>query len=133
MPEQARRLVEQDLIDQALAQERGVEQMTGFEVQLVASEPAIQKPMNLAFDERGRVWVTGSSSYPWPAKRDALGQPIAAFTKQWDENPVAFRATSTPPTSAGRNVAFSAMPVTMPGSAMGRTNRRDTTLRPKNW
>jgi putative heme-binding domain-containing protein len=70
----------------------------GFEVQLVASEPAIQKPMNLAFDERGRVWVTGSSSYPWPAKRDALGQPIAAFTKQWDENPVAFRATSTPPT-----------------------------------
>ena len=70
----------------------------GFEVQLVASEPAIQKPMNLAFDERSRVWVTGSSLYPWPAKRDALGQPIAAFAKQWDENPVAFRATSTPPT-----------------------------------
>ena len=60
----------------------------GFELQLVASEPEIQKPMNLAFDERGRVWVTGSSLYPWPAQRDALGQPIASFTKQWDENPV---------------------------------------------
>jgi putative heme-binding domain-containing protein len=70
----------------------------GFEVQLVANEPAIQKPMNLAFDERGRVWVTGSSLYPWPAQRDAIGQPIASFSKQWDENPVAFRATSTPPT-----------------------------------
>jgi hypothetical protein len=74
----------------------------GFEVQLVASEPAIQKPMNLAFDERGRVSVTGSSwRYLFLAgqTRRAFGQPIAAFTKQWDENPVAFRATSTRPTS----------------------------------
>src|SRR5690606_29428506 len=31
----------------------------GFEVQLVAAEPEIQKPMNLAFDSAGRVWVTG--------------------------------------------------------------------------
>ena len=32
----------------------------GFEIQLVASEPEIQKPMNLAFDTRGRLWVTHS-------------------------------------------------------------------------
>src|ERR1700678_1608616 len=31
----------------------------GFEVQLVAAEPDIQKPMNLAFDARGRLWVSG--------------------------------------------------------------------------
>src|SRR4051812_44784129 len=30
----------------------------GFEVQLVASEPDIHKPINLAFDGRGRLWVT---------------------------------------------------------------------------
>lgn len=69
----------------------------GFEVQLVAAEPDIQKPMNIAFDAMGRVWVTGSTLYPWPARRDALGQPIAAFEKNWDDNPVAFRAAAAPP------------------------------------
>jgi putative heme-binding domain-containing protein len=39
----------------------------GFAIQLVASEPDIQKPMNLAFDARGRLWVTHSSEYPFPA------------------------------------------------------------------
>jgi putative membrane-bound dehydrogenase-like protein len=72
----------------------------GFEVQLVASEPEIQKPMNVAFDAAGRVWVTGSVLYPWPARRDAVGNPIAAFQKNWDDNQLAFRATSTPPEPA---------------------------------
>jgi putative heme-binding domain-containing protein len=40
----------------------------GFEIQLVASEPDIQKPMNLNFDSRGRLWVTHSVEYPWPAE-----------------------------------------------------------------
>jgi putative membrane-bound dehydrogenase-like protein len=74
----------------------------GFEVQLVAAEPEIQKPMNLAFDASGRVWVTGSTLYPWPARRDALGEPIASFQKNWDENNLAFRAASTPPEPAER-------------------------------
>ena len=40
----------------------------GFEIQLVASEPDINKPMNMNFDSRGRLWVTTSIEYPWPAK-----------------------------------------------------------------
>jgi putative heme-binding domain-containing protein len=40
----------------------------GFEIQLVASEPDIQKPMNLNFDSRGRLWVTHSVEYPFPAE-----------------------------------------------------------------
>jgi putative heme-binding domain-containing protein len=40
----------------------------GFEIQLVAAEPDIAKPMNLAFDLRGRLWVTSSEEYPYPAK-----------------------------------------------------------------
>src|SRR5437764_1456507 len=44
----------------------------GFEIQLVASEPEIGKPMNLAFDSRGRLWVTSTHEYPFPAKP---GQP----------------------------------------------------------
>ncbi|MFN9368577.1 MAG: PVC-type heme-binding CxxCH protein [Planctomycetia bacterium] len=40
----------------------------GFEIQLVAAEPQIQKPMNMAFDARGRLWVTHSVEYPFAAK-----------------------------------------------------------------
>src|SRR5690606_26896130 len=36
----------------------------GFEVTLFASEPDITKPINMAFDEKGRLWVTQSSEYP---------------------------------------------------------------------
>ena len=39
----------------------------GFEIQLVACEPDIHKPMNLAFDAKGRLWVTTSIEYPWAA------------------------------------------------------------------
>jgi putative heme-binding domain-containing protein len=46
----------------------------GFEVQLVAAEPDIQKPMNLAFDARGRLWVSGSTEYPFPAPADRPGR-----------------------------------------------------------
>jgi putative heme-binding domain-containing protein len=39
----------------------------GFEVQLVASEPDIQKPIQMAFDAKGRLWVTTSHHYPFAA------------------------------------------------------------------
>jgi putative heme-binding domain-containing protein len=42
----------------------------GFEIQLVASEPAIAKPMNMAFDTRGRLWVSSSLEYPYAAPDD---------------------------------------------------------------
>ena len=37
----------------------------GFEVQLVAAEPDIQKPIQMAFDAKGRLWVTTSHHYPF--------------------------------------------------------------------
>src|SRR5262249_102098 len=37
----------------------------GFEIQLVVAEPDIQKPMNLAFDSAGRLWVSHSIEYPF--------------------------------------------------------------------
>src|SRR5947209_6832598 len=40
----------------------------GFEAQLVAAEPDVHKPLNLAFDDRGRLWVTDTVEYPFPAK-----------------------------------------------------------------
>lgn len=41
----------------------------GFKAQLVASEPDIQKPMQLAFDAKGRIWVTTSYHYPFAAEK----------------------------------------------------------------
>lgn len=38
----------------------------GFEITLFASEPDIDKPMNLTFDAKGRMWVTQSFEYPFP-------------------------------------------------------------------
>ncbi|MEI9917709.1 MAG: PVC-type heme-binding CxxCH protein [Bacteroidota bacterium] len=38
----------------------------GFEITLFASEPDIDKPMNITFDAKGRMWVTQSFEYPFP-------------------------------------------------------------------
>lgn len=46
----------------------------GFEIQLFAAEPEIQKPINMAFDSRGRLWVSGSTEYPFPAPLDRKGR-----------------------------------------------------------
>ncbi len=46
----------------------------GFEIQLVATEPDINKPFNMAFDAKGRLWVTTSIEYPWPAPTNRVGR-----------------------------------------------------------
>jgi putative heme-binding domain-containing protein len=48
----------------------------GFEIQLVAADPDIRKPINIAFDAAGRLWLTETIEYPHPAPagkgRDAV-------------------------------------------------------------
>lgn len=46
----------------------------GFEIQLVATEPDINKPFNMAFDATGRLWVTTSIEYPYAAPLDKVGR-----------------------------------------------------------
>ncbi|MSU77518.1 MAG: c-type cytochrome [Gemmataceae bacterium] len=36
----------------------------GFRIELVAAEPDIVNPVAMAFDERGRIWITESIEYP---------------------------------------------------------------------
>jgi putative heme-binding domain-containing protein len=69
----------------------------GFTVQLVADETQIQKPININFDPAGRLWVTGSTLYPWPASTDASGKPIPNFEKAYDELASAFGAKGKAP------------------------------------
>ena len=46
----------------------------GFEIELVAAEPEIRKPINMNFDARGRLWVTQSTEYPFAAGKDRKPQ-----------------------------------------------------------
>lgn len=46
----------------------------GFDIELVASEPDIAKPMNMAFDHQGRLWVTDTLEYPFPVPLDQEGR-----------------------------------------------------------
>ncbi len=46
----------------------------GFEIQLVAAEPDINKPLNLAIDAKGRLWVTTSIEYPYAAPTNKPGR-----------------------------------------------------------
>jgi len=39
----------------------------GYTVDLIASEPVIRQPLDLHFDERGRLWVVQYLQYPFPA------------------------------------------------------------------
>jgi len=39
----------------------------GLEVRLAASEPEVRQPVNISFDERGRMWVVQYLQYPFPA------------------------------------------------------------------
>ncbi len=39
----------------------------GLVIQVVAHEPAVAQPLNMYFDERGRMWVTQYLQYPFPA------------------------------------------------------------------
>lgn len=69
----------------------------GFEIQLVAAEPDIQKPLNITFDGAGRLWVTGSEMYPWPAGTDASGQPIPNYEKAFVDIASAFHVGDKAP------------------------------------
>ncbi len=46
----------------------------GFEIQLFAAEPDILKPMNMAFDAKGRLWVSVTKEYPYSVPLDKTGR-----------------------------------------------------------
>ena len=48
------------------AERLGFKLPPGFEITLFAAEPDISKPLNMAFDEKGRLWVTHTAAYPLP-------------------------------------------------------------------
>ena len=58
----------------------------GFQIELIAAEPIIAKPMNMAFDSAGRLWVTQSTHYPFPAKDGERGTDAIVVLEDTDHN-----------------------------------------------
>jgi len=46
---------------------RAFKPIEGLTIELVASEPVIRQPVDLHFDDRGRLWVVQYLQYPFPA------------------------------------------------------------------
>ncbi len=65
----------------------------GFRVELVAAEPDIAKPMNLAFDVRGRLWVSSSLEYPFAAAPDVTPRDTIRVLEDKDGDGKADSAT----------------------------------------
>lgn len=66
----------------------------GFEIDLVAAEPDIAKPLNLAFDARGRLWVTSTVEYPYPVTdENAIPRDSIRVLEDFDETGRARKVT----------------------------------------
>ena len=54
----------------------------GFEIQLVAAEPEVRKPINLNFDPAGRLYFSQSVEYPFAAKAGAKARDTARVIEE---------------------------------------------------
>ena len=59
----------------------------GFEIQLIVSEPIIGQPMNISFDAAGRLYITSSLEYPYPAQGDGVEPREEKFDGPSSETP----------------------------------------------
>jgi glucose/arabinose dehydrogenase len=66
----------------------------GFEVRLFAAEPEIAKPLNMAFDSRGRMWVTNSVEYPYAAKEGEVRRDAVTILEDIDGDGRADKVTT---------------------------------------
>jgi putative membrane-bound dehydrogenase-like protein len=51
--------------------EKSFEVLHGFRIQLVAAEPHVASPVDLAYDEDGRAYVVEMRDYPYPEEKNA--------------------------------------------------------------
>jgi putative heme-binding domain-containing protein len=79
----------------------------GFAIELVACEPAIIKPINMNFDDRGRLWVTQSVEYPFPAKAHKPRDTVKIL-ESTRKNGVADKVTTF---ADGLNIPIGVLPI----------------------
>ncbi|MBI4327889.1 MAG: HEAT repeat domain-containing protein [Chloroflexi bacterium] len=66
----------------------------GFDIQAFAAEPDIAKPMNMAFDEKGRLWVTVTVEYPYPVRLGKTGRDAIKILEDTNGDGRADRVTT---------------------------------------
>jgi putative heme-binding domain-containing protein len=86
----------------------------GFEIQLVTSEPDIHKPMNMAFDAAGRLWVTTSIEYPWAAPTNRPGRDRLMIFEDFGPDG---RARKTTEFAGGLNIPTGVYPYRSQGAS----------------
>ncbi len=79
----------------------------GFEVQLIASEPDVQKPMQMAFDPKGRMWVTTSYHYPFAT----TGKPTDKVFVLSDFDPKTGKAGKVQTFASDLNIPIGILPL----------------------
>jgi putative membrane-bound dehydrogenase-like protein len=65
----------------------------GFEIKLVTSEPSVKKPICMAFDERGRLWVAETFDYPNNMQSAGEGHDQITICEDTDGDGVADKFT----------------------------------------
>jgi putative heme-binding domain-containing protein len=84
----------------------------GFEVQLVAAEPEIHKPLNMAFDARGRLWVTETVEYPFAARGAHPRDAVKVLENFGPDG----RARKVSTFADGLNIPIGVLPITVGGA-----------------
>ena len=92
------------------AERSGFHLPPGFEIELVASDPDIHKPMNIAFDDRGRLWVTETVEYPFPAENGKTPRDAVKILEDFGPDGRARKITTF---ADGLNIPIGLLP--MPG------------------
>jgi len=80
----------------------------GFEIELVAAEPDIYKPMNLAFDAKGRLWITDTLEYPYPAPDNRTPRDTVKVLEDFGDDG---RARKISTFATGLNIPIGVLPL----------------------
>src|SRR6516164_7161817 len=90
----------------------------GFEAQLVAAEPDIHKPLNLAFDDRGRLWVSDTVEYPYIPAPDKKPRDTVKVLEDFGPDGRARKITTF---ADGLNIPLGVLP--LPGKGPDRNGQ----------
>jgi putative heme-binding domain-containing protein len=94
-----------------LEEQRAFRLPPGFEIQLVAAEPDVHKPLNMAFDARGRLWVSETIEYPFPTRAEKGQDAIKILEDFGDDG----RARKVSTFADGLHIPIGVLPLTVGG------------------
>jgi putative heme-binding domain-containing protein len=80
----------------------------GFDIELVAAEPYVRKPININFDDRGRIWVSESIEYPFAVPPERRGRDTVRILEDRNGDGLADEVTTF---TDGLSIPIGVLPV----------------------